>query len=438
MAPKSQRASSLRHAGASAVAPAHSQRHSRTSSQRRSTAKSGSARGRSSNLGASATPAVVENGTSKPDTARVLDLVQSGASNASDSVAATFGEQNISSDELLEIRSLKRPPRVVQRALEATYMLLMAAELPRPFAPPEWSSVQKLLADAGLFNRMLMYDMGLLRGLPELVSYLKAEYFGGVRDSPSFRNTWHGSGGFHDSPSPRNTWRSSALHASADEENLTFERVLRASHAAAALFRWCSMTVATAAEPVPSETPAVEEKPAAEAPPALHLDLPAAAGEAEASDVAVEETPWPRQRADRHFETVVPSLPFAISTSITLPIIVEIMTARPDLCLELVASVDPIEGPYKAKERLQNVKDYFSSNGTNFISEKGLQKVSPKGEAGVTCLLHLDNDADLVRFFRNQRLQDKSPRMMAETPRDLGLRTVVEKLEEWFEIHMHF
>merc|ERR1712125_31741 len=128
-----------------------------------------------------------------------------------------------------------------------------------------------------------------------------------------------------------------------------------------------------------------------------------------------------------------------IATSITLTVILEIMAERPDLSLELVAGQDPID--YEGVNgQLHNVKDYFSSNG---ISCK-LKGVSPKYEAGVTCLLHLDGDMALVSYFKNRKIQNIAPSIYLESddendvsPREEALRNTVEKLEEWCETCMH-
>lgn len=453
MASKNQRTSSLRSAGASAVSSARSPRAS-PQSHVAAFATVSARSPRASLPSRVATSAVVSarspraslqsqrSGSSKPgsarlDTARsnskygtgrvfdtvqgdnVTDAVRDAQARSSDSstpVTVALGDTNICHDELLEIRSLKHPPRVVQRSLEATYMLLMVKELGRPFAAPDWASVQRLLADIGLLNRMLRYDISLLQAEPELLAFLKAEYFLGGTESPGNRSA----------RTPRG--RSVAADA---EEKLTFERVLRASRAAAALFHWCSTTCTSAEESVVGEV--VEKEP--EQPP-LEPIPPIAAVEVPPPEVV--EAPKPQPRADRHFEVLVPSLPYAIATSITLPVIVDIMLARPDLGLELVGTVDPIEGPHKARQRLRNVQEFFEAKGMTYVVKKELRKLPPKGEAGVFCLLHLENDVALTSFFKQQRLQDRSPRIMAKSPRDNVLKDVVEKLEEWFETRMHY
>merc|ERR1712232_367318 len=147
---------------------------------------------------------------------------------------------------------------------------------------------------------------------------------------------------------------------------LTFERVLWANRSAAALFRWCSVTVTAAKErdPIPQCNP----EPSSELIPTQVTVVTepatdsAEVGVVEVSGPLVSETYKRQVSPARHFEVLVPSRPYSIATSITLKVILEIMAERPDLSLELVAGQDPVD--YEGVNgQLHNVKDYFSSNG---------------------------------------------------------------------------
>jgi len=121
---------------------------------------------------------------------------------------------NISMRELHEVRSLKTPPVVVRRTLEVVYLILNCERTQTPFAPPQWPRVQRML-EQNFIERMLKFDIALLREVPQLSHFLVTEYFG----APQLQGV---------------------------SERLSFSRVRRANSAAAALFRWCSRQVHSA------------------------------------------------------------------------------------------------------------------------------------------------------------------------------------------------
>lgn len=125
-------------------------------------------------------------------------------------VSPSCGLENITVQELEEIRRLKNPPVVVRRTLEMVCLILSAGNAPSSSAPPQWPKVQRML-ERNFVHRMLSFDLELLRTAPKLSRYLVAEYF----------------------------FSSDGAHAKKDRDSLTFSRVRRASRPVSALFRWC-------------------------------------------------------------------------------------------------------------------------------------------------------------------------------------------------------
>lgn len=204
----------------------------------------------------------------------------------------------VSARDLEEIRKMHKPPIVVQRTLEATFLLLNAAKPVSPLAPPAWVHVQRMLNHTGFLARVQAYDSSILRDSPTVVSYVAAKYFatgsvgqaslaspywsmnkslsesslgckGATRPSslaPSRRrtvvNSFFMDGSGDASPlkqtaagSPgialRRAWGDAApvRLPPPSVEPLTFQRVSRASKAVGALFRWCTSTLAQALDP---------------------------------------------------------------------------------------------------------------------------------------------------------------------------------------------
>jgi len=335
----------------------------------------------------------------------------------SDSPAKPCSVENISIRELEEIRSLKHPPLVVQRALEVVCLLLSVVHFSRDLKPPDWSTVQHMLTDTKFLTRVLMYDVTALRAAPELVDYIRNEYFASRPVSVAGQVSLH--------------------------DALSFERVFRANCATAALFRWGSFII-TSAEAVPPVIayPVVE-------PSVVELEPEIKVTEAIVADVTLDvlmPVPEPSRlqlRPDRHFETVVPSLAYSMSTSITMEVIEEVVLSRPDLRLELSACVDPIEGSHKTMDRLHNVLMFLAAKGIKCQLKAGMAKASATREAGITCAVHLNGDAPLILFLR--KLEDLRKRSLDHgefvdglNPEEEQLNATIERLEEWFTTRMHF
>lgn len=186
-----------------------------------------------------------------------------GGAGAADSTAvAAVGRLTMA--DLEEIRTMRNPPAVVRRTLEATFLLLNAGKS-GSHSPPSWQRVQRMLADASFLSRMQEYDADALRAAPELAAFIVREYFGSGGSSsdtrswskPAARNSMQlvrGGGGGTSSSSRSSapavvlrrhaTW---SVHdhraATGDEEPLSFRRVKYASHAAASLFAWCTASL---------------------------------------------------------------------------------------------------------------------------------------------------------------------------------------------------
>lgn len=138
--------------------------------------------------------------------------------------------EQITMDELLEIQKLHRPPAVVQRILECTCMILGSRESIRPRAPPEWRKLREFIADDDFIPAVLEFDVKCLARAPALTRFLHERFFG--------------------------------------KDPLTYERVLYANTAAAALYKWCSSVVVKAekvAEPPPEPEPVADPPPSPEA-----------------------------------------------------------------------------------------------------------------------------------------------------------------------------
>jgi len=182
-----------------------------------------------------------------------------GVTGAADSAAgAAVGR--LTTADLEEIRTLRNPPAVVRRTLEATFLLLNAHK-PCSHSPPSWQRVQRMLADASFLSRMQEYDADSLRAAPDLAAFIAKEYFGSGGSSSETRSVSKRAsmnssqlsrgGGGGTSPGSRSsvpvlrrhaTW-SVHDHKAADQEPLSFRRVRYASLAAASLFAWCTASL---------------------------------------------------------------------------------------------------------------------------------------------------------------------------------------------------
>lgn len=217
---------------------------------------------------------------------KVFDAVQAFGCNDDLSKYGTEAVENISNTEFDEIRTLKKPPPIVQRTLEATCLILDAAQAPACQEPPQWDQVKKRIARVDFTSEVLMYDLGSLRGAPLLVSFLCTEYFGAQSGpiSASLR---------------RQQRRSTNPQHVANREMLTYSRVRRANAATAALFMWCVRIL----EQVRGTTPEQEELPQPASPPAAKDPSPEPIDPPPADrDPSPEPVKTLDIAPDRHFE----------------------------------------------------------------------------------------------------------------------------------------
>mmetsp|Transcript_75496 Transcript_75496/g.234245 ORF Transcript_75496/g.234245 Transcript_75496/m.234245 type:complete len:448 (+) Transcript_75496:74-1417(+) len=398
--------------------------------------------------------------------AEVLRLAGSDDSAAGAAVAAAG---RLTGRELEEIRTLRSPPVVVRRTLEATFLLLNTRTANGPFAPPAWQRVQKMLAEGTFLARMREYDATSLRESPALAQYIAAEYFGGnsgcasPRGRSMSRTRSTSRSDFRSaSPSPvgrRATWAANGKKLSAVEEPLTYQRVLYASHAAAALFGWCTATLVDALElPVPGldsanaateegHSPDVAGEPPAELPAELPAEPPAeppaevpaeppAEPQAELPAELQAKPPRELPRAqmpkvsppraaprpaadpppaaqpvlpevmtpDRHFEILCCfDLGYAGLTEAgepALQTVAAVMCMRRNLVLELLGCPAAIENEALSKSRLEAVMNYFSQNGLAARASLDPPRVvSADSDPGIICQILLNNDRELRDYF---------------------------------------
>eukprot|EP00746_Dinoflagellata_sp_MGD_P004674 gnl/MRDRNA2_/MRDRNA2_109043_c0_seq1.p1 gnl/MRDRNA2_/MRDRNA2_109043_c0~~gnl/MRDRNA2_/MRDRNA2_109043_c0_seq1.p1 ORF type:complete len:479 (+),score=96.22 gnl/MRDRNA2_/MRDRNA2_109043_c0_seq1:45-1439(+) len=207
---------------------------------------------------------------------KVFDAVQAFGCNDDLSNYAGEGIENITSTQFDEIRSLKKPPPVVQRTLEATCMILDAARMPTCQAAPQWDQVKKKIARVDFVPDVLMYDLGPLRAAPTLVSFLCVEYFGFQSGAISV--------------SLRRQSRQSTNPQYCVKEILTFSRVKKASAATAALFNWCVGVLQQVCE----STPELQEELPTPASPPIDAEDPSP----EPSPPGREPSPEPSKTPD--------------------------------------------------------------------------------------------------------------------------------------------
>eukprot|EP00747_Dinoflagellata_sp_TGD_P198156 gnl/TRDRNA2_/TRDRNA2_70389_c0_seq1.p1 gnl/TRDRNA2_/TRDRNA2_70389_c0~~gnl/TRDRNA2_/TRDRNA2_70389_c0_seq1.p1 ORF type:complete len:440 (+),score=86.71 gnl/TRDRNA2_/TRDRNA2_70389_c0_seq1:161-1480(+) len=218
----------------------------------------------------------------------------------------TAGVDQITARELEELRTLKAPPVPVRRTLEATCLLLAAARTPAPRpATPSWAFVQRTLSDAGFLNRVLRFDVDLRRAAPALAAFVAAEYFGDVVVA--------GSGAAAVAArravaSNLRSMKSTGGACTGVSDPLTFERVLHANRAAAALFRWCAMVLDRNSEGLALSADEDGEQPVQELP---HSCGTPAEGEACNSSACTADTapPVPAAAASSKEEPRAPQLP---------------------------------------------------------------------------------------------------------------------------------
>jgi hypothetical protein len=143
----------------------------------------------------------------------IFDSVKAFAGGRDLDEVAAEAVESITDNELLEIQSLRRPPATIQRVLEATFMLLDAANYPNPKPLQDWLDVKTRIVQVGFLSSIKSYDVEVLRSKPYLVMFILSEYFDG-------------------------------------ENALTFERTRYANHATASLFKWCVATLVQASKEV--------------------------------------------------------------------------------------------------------------------------------------------------------------------------------------------
>eukprot|EP00928_Gymnodinium_smaydae_P024286 TRINITY_DN19692_c0_g1_i1.p1 TRINITY_DN19692_c0_g1~~TRINITY_DN19692_c0_g1_i1.p1 ORF type:complete len:357 (+),score=81.56 TRINITY_DN19692_c0_g1_i1:83-1153(+) len=297
--------------------------------------------------------------------------------------------RNITADQLEEVRTLRNPPDVVRWTLEATFLILEASKTSAAPSVPAWDSVQRLLKREGFVQKVLDYDMDLLRGKPELASFIARTYFRGEAPAAASKGCAR---------------RPSKVCI----QPLTVERVRRANLATAALFQWSVIALVSAGIPVEVEEDepgeSSSEETAAPAEQAVEEILPAS--EVDESDAAVEPLSADPQPApnDRHFEDSVEFQVWKDAVTSgherTLSKFVEAVNMQKSLRLRLLGCVNDVESTSVARGRLKQVQQWFIRRGISCTSEVGDKFMSSRCPTGVFCQLHLDDDPELREHFR--------------------------------------
>lgn len=330
---------------------------------------------------------------------------------------------NISAKDLEEVRSLlHQPPLVVQRTLEMTHLILNADRSTKNFMPPDWDKVQRTLSDAEFHTRVLSYDVEILRAAPGLCAYLVEEYL----NPPS-----RAAGEImvrRNSTARRGSHR--RMSACCRKEPLTFERVRRANHAAASLFRWCVEVAShaplanlTEGPPETPETP--EPEPMPEPVPELALPEPAVPTLARMPS-AVCDGPSPRSARprknvrhtqavaapqgplfDRYFEVLVPFRSGRDLVSAEhcpdLRKVVNTMVMRRSLTLQIAALTRPYSSGESDSQRIYSIGLFLAAHGVAYTIEESEECISSDAETGVICRIRLDNDEELKHFFSGNK-----------------------------------
>jgi len=339
------------------------------------------------------------------------------------------------------------------------------------------------LSDAGFLSRMMTFDAATLHEFPGLITFVATTYFGcslgggasAVGPLPAERRR------ASYSASPTRRWSAAGID---EVEPLSFERVFRASRAAAALFRWSASILVKAqgadgevdgeadlGEEVdqeevdhealrarPCSPSTVQEelvvKPALEpilvAPtPNRMPERPAAASKPlEATKVGSQlmepkpaPTPMPTLKAstgpDRHFEKLAPfvfgSSELAAEGEAVLQTVAATYCMRRRMRLRLLPCPDAIENDALARSRAVIAQEWLESNGLPADCLAVSQEIRPtSGEPGVVCQVLLDADTVLRDFYL--MVAEGIPRQDAGTKDTL---TFSAWLEENFQTRMH-
>jgi len=356
-------------------------------------------------------------------------------------------------------------------------LLLNASSPSARLVPPNWERVQRMLSDTGFRSRVLSFDARTLREKPAISEYVAAEYFrpaGGDGSAASRRSSLPERGRSTSSIGGSDPLRMAAsdflkrsrtkasmgrsstklLGLSVLDEPLTFQRVSRASRAAAALFSWSTTVLLEAcAPPLPLEEvePIVEIEPEleveAEAPapaspvsPLLDDDFDATPviirGASPLSPAAAPGAPDRlAQRPDRHFELLVPfdmgSARLIDEGEFHLQTIAAAWCMRQRLRLHLEGSPAKIESDALGKARLTAVQEHLLDNGI-FPDQVHIgckpRYISQDEQTGVICELRLDDDRVLFNYYL----------MIAEgmSPKEAGTRDTLN-FSSWLEENFH-
>lgn len=396
--------------------------------------------------------------STKTELVSVFEEVLKLASSGEDGAAAGLQISRLTDKDVQEIRTLRNPPSVVRRTLEAVFLLMSASKASSAsstLTPPTWQRVQKMLCDTSFLPRMRDYDANALRTKPALASYIATEYFcppkGGPPSSPSKRGSIAGIGL---RPSAVQRWDtirrsgSSLLAAGRQiaelEEPLTYQRVRRASVAAGSLFGWCTATLMEALDLEVCKEKSVDEDGEEEELPATpppQTIVPEARACFDAGPLEEDEQeprgPVPRPnlppqrptmpvrevkpfiraapppapkivlaqaKPDRHFEALVPfelgHAGLIDESEITLQDVCAMKCMRPGLDVELVGCPARIENDALAEARVQAVMSFFQTHG--IIPERSAERtrvVEISDTPGVMCQLVLNRDRELRDFF---------------------------------------
>jgi hypothetical protein len=264
------------------------------------------------------------------------------------------------------------------------------------------------------------------------------------------------------------------------EEPLSYQRVHRASHAAAALFKWCTTTLIEVMDPEPdrrSRTPEEEKKPDSPEPPVVTEVLPsvlpplatkAAATLAESIAEIVCEPPTPQKvlepapaiippapsrqviekklpakpprvltestPADRHFEVFAEfhlgNAGLLPDSEVVLQNVAGTWCMRQKLRISVQACPAKIESDALNMMRLQIITEWFADQGMRIHIDKELGDI-PSGEPGVAISIHIDNDRSLKEFYI---LRD-DPDEDVKFPRDVN--QIAQILEQDFKTCKH-
>jgi len=349
---------------------------------------------------------------------------------------------------------------------------------------------------------MQSFDVETLKQSPELSAFVVSEYFGVGNSGQSQRlsrrlnsrtslvdsgrrSTFVEAARRSITSGPR-----SSLSLTVDEP-LTFQRVHRASHAAGALFRWCTTTLVEVMDPEPDkpkeeilstsagesdgESPSSSSRVTAEPEPQEILiqnsnPLPALATQAVATlaaaaavavvdavepppvrtpvivaKVAPKPKPKPPPRLvltaatppDRHFELFavfdLGNARLPVGAEAALQTVASTMCIRPGLSLELQACPDRIEHEALSRTRVAEVQKWFADNALSSSICTEPRFVKSGEEPGVVCRILLHRDRALRDYFilRDNPQEDEDIKFSREVIRDALM------LEEDFKVCKH-